>query len=111
MDAQLENVFPERGSSSLQISIGRHSLQAIQTTPRISGHISDTAPPPHHYHNPRIEEASASQNSKRRKTDDYSAASTPMAPSKRVPPTHAKFKSVPTLGIDMLPHMWLGFYM
>ena len=34
-----------------------------------------------------------------------------MVPSKRVPPTHSKSKSIPTLGIDMLGQMWLGFYM
>ena len=111
MDAQLENVSPERASSSFQNSLGRHSFHVIQATPHKSGHISENIPSTLQYRTPRLEEASMSQNTKRRKAEDYSAASTPMAPSKRVSPTHFNSKRVSTLGIDMLGQMWLGFYM
>ena len=33
MDAQLENVSPERGGSSLQVSLGDDYVQVAQTTP------------------------------------------------------------------------------
>ena len=106
MDAQLENVSPERGGSSLQISLERHSTHATQATPRQSIRISESTPPTLQYRNPRHEDASGSQTTKRRKADDYTATSTPKIPSKAIShPTHSK----PTFGIDMPSQMWLGF--
>ena len=112
MDAQLENVSPERGSSSLQMSLGRNSIQATQATPHKSIHISESTPPTLQYRNPRLDDASESQTTKRRKAEDYTATSTPKISSKyTTPPSHTKSKHTPTLGIDMLSQMWLGFQM
>ena len=112
MLAHLENVSPERGSSSLLMSLGRHSIQATQATPNKSVHVSESTPPTLQYRNPRLEDASESQNTKRRKAADYTATSTPIVTSKQAPPSsHTQPKRTTTLGIDMLGQMWLGFYM
>ena len=107
MDAQLENVSPERGGSSLQVSLGGDSIQGAQATPWKSVQIGEgtppTLPPPN---------ALESQTTKRRKAEDYTATSTPTISSKRTtPPPHSKSKRASTLGIDMLSQMWLGFQM
>ena len=109
MDAQLENVSPERGGSSLQISLEKNS---IQVTPHKSVHLSEGTPPTLQYHNPRMEDASESQNTKRRKANDYTATSTPPIPSKNTPSsTHTRIRKGSTLSIDMVGQMWLGFHM
>ena len=112
MDAQLENVSPERGGSSLQLSSERNSIQVAQMTPHKSTHISDSTPPTLHYRNPRLGDASESQTTKRRKADDYTATSTPTIPSKTIPPPpNTRSKRTATLGIDMIGQMWIGFQM
>lgn len=111
MDAQLENVSPERGGSSLQISLGRNSTHSPQATIGKSLHISEGIPSTLQYRTSRLEEASESQNTKRRKAADYSASSMPMVPSKKIPPSlHTTSKKTTTLGIDMLGQMWLDFH-
>ena len=108
MEVQLENVSPEYGGSSL----GRNSIQAVQATSRKSAHISENTPPTLLYRNPRLEDVSESQTTKRRKAEDYTATSTPNASSKHTTPSsNTKSKRAPTLGIDMLSQMWLGFPM
>ena len=112
MDALLENVSPERGGSSFQMSLGKNSTQPTQATPRKSAHISESTPPTLQYRNPRLEDASESQTTKRRKAEDYMATSTPKVASKHTTPSsNTRSKRVPTLGIDMLSQMWLGFPM
>ena len=108
MDAQLENVSPERGGSSLQMLLDKNSIQA---TPNKSVHISEGTPPTLQYRNPRIEDATESQTTKRRKIDDYTATSIPPMPSKTTPSsTYSKNKRGPILSIDMIGQMWLGFH-
>ena len=110
MDAQLENVSPERGGSSLQVSLERHSIQAAQEPSQKSIRIAESTPQTLQYRNPRIVDASESQTTKRRKAEDYTATST--LPSKTTPtPSSARSKRVATLGIDMIGQMWLGFQM
>ena len=110
INAQLENVSPERGGSSLQLSSERHSIQAAQLTPHKSTHVTDSTPPTLQYRNPLLGDASESQTSKRRKGDDYTATSTPKIPSKVTShSTQTKPKKTPTLRIDMSSQMWLGF--
>ena len=112
MDAQLENVSPERGGSSLQVSLGEDSIQVAQETPWRSIQIGESTPPTLPYRNPRTENASESQNTKRRKAADYSATSTPTLPSKSKPPlTHPRSKRLTSLGIDMIGQIWPGFHM
>ena len=112
MDAQLENVSPERRGNSLQISLERQPIQAAQDMSQKSDRITDNTPPTLQYRNPRITEASESQTTKRRKAEDYTATSTPHVSSKHHTPTsHTKSKGTSTLGIDMLSHIWLGFQM
>lgn len=112
MDAQLENVSPERGGSSLQISFERDIIQADQANSHKPTHIIASTPPPMSLRNPRIEDTSESHSTKRRKADDYTATSTPAIPSKAIlPPSHTRAKQRFTLGIDMSSHMWLGFHM
>ena len=112
MDAQLENVSPERGGSSLQVSIEGDSIQGAQATPWKSMQIGECTPPTLPYRHPRLEDTSGSQNSKRRKAVDYSATSTPTLPSKSTPlPPPTRPKRLTTLGIDMLGQLWLGFHM
>ena len=106
MDAQLENVSPERGGSSLQASLERHSIHAAQSSQK-SVHIADNTPPTLQYRNPRIGDILESQSTRRRKAEDYSATSTPRDSSKHTTPS----KRTSTLGIDMLSQMWLGFQM
>ena len=77
MDAQLENVSPERGGSSLQVSLGANSIQVAQATPSKTVPIGDGTPPTLPYRNSRLEDASESQTTKRRKAADYSVTSTP----------------------------------
>ena len=109
MVLQLENVSPERGGSSLQMSMENNS---IQVTPPKSIHLPEGTPPTLQYRNPRMEDASESQNTKRRKADDYTATSTPPIPSKHTPSsTHTRNRKGSTLSIDMVGHMWLGFHM
>ena len=112
MDAQLENVSPERGGSSLQVSLGGDSIQGAQATPWKSVQIGEGTPPTLPYRNPRLEDTSESQNTKRRKAADYTATSTPTPQSKSLPlPTPTRSKRLTTLGIDMLGQLWLGFHM
>jgi hypothetical protein len=112
MDAQLENVSPERGGSSLQVSLEKHSLQAAQASSQKSIRIADSIPPTLPHRHPQIRDASESQSTKRRKADDYTATSTPHGSSKHTTPsTYTNPKRMPVLGIDMLSHMWLGFQM
>ena len=100
MDAQLENVSPERGGSSLQVSLDRHSNPSQRLPPILPSR------------NPRLSDASESQTTKRRKADDYTATSTPTILSKLLPPSPStRSKRVGTLGIDMVSRMWLGFHM
>ena len=100
MDAQLENVSPERGGTSLQMSLGKNS---IKVTPNKSVHISDGTSPTLQYRNPKVEDASESQTTKRRKADDYTATSIPLLPSKHtLSSTHSRIKRGPTLSIDMI---------
>lgn len=106
MDAQLENVSPERGGSSLQISTERNFIQVVQATPRKSTHLFENTPPTLAYRN------LGEQTTKRRKSDDFTATSTPAIPSKGIlPPLHTRSRRITTLGIDMLGQMWLGFHM
>ena len=110
MDAQLKNVSPERGGSSLRVSLARNSTHGIQATPRKSIHIPEGTPSTLQYRNPRLEDASESQTTKMRKAEDYTATSTPKVSSKHnTPSTHTKSRGTSTLGIDMLSQMWLGF--
>ena len=112
IDAQLENVSPKRGGSSLQISFERHSIQAAYLTPHKSTHITESIPPTLQYRNPLLRDASESQTSKRRKGEDYTATSTPTIPGKVIShSTRTKPKKITTLGIDMPSQMWLGFSM
>ena len=112
MDAQLENVSPERGGSSLQLSLERQPPRAAQDISQKSVHIADSTPPSIQYRNPRLTDASESQNTKRRKAEDYTATSAPHVSSKlHTPSSHTKSKRTSSLGIDMLSHMWLGFQM
>ena len=112
MDAQLENVSPERGGSSLQISSEKHSVQGAQLTPSKSVHMTKNTPPTLQYRNPRFEDASESQTTKRRKADDYTATPTPTIPSKIIqPPSSTRSKRTATLGIDMIGQMLIGFHM
>ena len=112
MDAQLENVSPERGGSSLQVSLGGESIQGAQAPPWKSGQIGENTPPTIPYRNPRLEDTSESQNTKRRKVADYTATSIPTTQSKSLPlPTPTRSKILTTLGIDMLGQFWLGFHM
>lgn len=97
MDVQLENVSPERGGSSLQMSFGRNSIQATQATPCKSIHISESTPPTIQYRNPRLADASESQTTKRRKAEDYTATS----------PLHFQVSTLPHLhiqGPNVRPH-------
>ena len=109
MDAQLENVSPERGGSSLQLSYHRNSALAAHATSHKSTHITESTPPTVQYRNPRIEDASESQTTKRRKADDYTATSTPAIPNKPMSPPHTRSQRIATLGIDMMGKIWLGF--
>ena len=112
MDAQLENVSPERGGSSLQVLIGGDSIQATQATPWKSVQIGECTSPTLAYRNPRLEDTSESQNTKRRKAADYTATSTPANPSKSILlATPTRSKRLTTLGIDMIGQLWLGFHM
>ena len=106
MDAQLENVSPDRGGSSLQISSERDVIQADQVNVHKPTHIIASTPPPMSLRNPRIEDTSESHSTKQRKADDYTATSTPVIPSKAIlPPSHTRAKQRPTLGIDMSSHV------
>ena len=112
MDTQLENVSPERGGSSLQVSLGGDSIQGAQATPWMNVQIGESTPPTLAYRNPRLDDASESHHTKRRKATDYSVTSTPTNPSKSIPSlTHSKSKRSTTLGIDMVGQMWIGFHM
>ena len=112
MDAQLENISPERGGSSLQASLERHSIQAAQTSSQKSIRIADNTPPTLQYLHSMIGVVSESQSIKRRKADDYTATSTPHNSSKHIAPsTNTNSKRTSSIGIDMLSHMWLGFQM
>ena len=109
IDTQLENVSPEKGNSSLQMSLGKHY---IQTTSHKSVHISENTPTTLQYRNLRMEDASESQTTKRRKADDYTATLTPPIPSKNISSsTHMRIKKKSTLSIDMIGQMWLDFHM
>ena len=112
MDAQLENVSPERGGSSLQMTYERTPQQAAQAPINTSIHHTESIPQSLQYRNPRIEDVSESQSTKRRKAEDYTATSTPNIPHKSTPPTsNARARKTTTLSIDMTGHMWLGFHM
>ena len=112
MDAELENVSPARGGSSLHVSLGGDSIQGAQAPPWKSGQVGESTPPTIPYRNPRLEEASESQNTKRRKAADYTATSIPTTQSKSLPlSTPTRSKKLTTLGIDMLGQLWLGFLM
>ena len=112
MDAQLENVSPERGGSSLQVSLGGNSIQPAQTTSWKTVQIRENTPPTLAYRNPRLDDASESQNTKRRKAADYSITSPPSLPSNSIPSiSRTTSKRLPTLSIDMVGQMWIGFYM
>ena len=111
MDAQLENVSPERGGSSLQISSKRDIVQVAHVHPHKTTRNTTSTPPTMTPRNPRIEDTSESHSTKRRKADDYTATFTPIIPSKAILPPHTRSKQRATLGIDMSSHMWLGFHM
>ena len=103
IDAQLENISPERGGSSLQVSLERQSMKAVQEVSQKSIRIVDSTPPTLQYRNPRTGDASESQSTKRRKVDDFTATSIPHGSSKHTTPSH-HIPSNRTLGIDMLSH-------
>ena len=112
MDAQLENVSPERGGSSLQVSLGGNSIQPAQTTSWKTVQIRESTPPTLAYRNPRLDDASESQNTKKRKAADYSITSPPSLPNNSIPPiSRTTSKRLPTLGIDMVGQMWTWFHM
>ena len=112
MDAQLEDVSPERGGSSLQLTYEHRSKHSTPKDLFKHMHTTKNTPQSLQYWNPRAEDESESQNTKRRKAEDYTATSTPITSCKPTPtPSQARAKRVATLSIDMIGQMWLGFHM
>ena len=82
MDAQMENVLPERGRSSLQMLSDRIYIQAPKRP-----HTNPLTTPKalhQHYHigTQELWTPQRAKSQKKRKADDHTATSTPAIPSK-----------------------------
>lgn len=71
MDSQVENVSPEAGGNSLQLSLVEISKYVQQLVAPISLRLAKCTPPTQQYPNPSIEYKSESQSAKQRKDDGY----------------------------------------
>ena len=109
MDMQLEDVSPENGGSSLQLSSFQNEYAAIPNQAAISTtrldivNLADTTPATSHK-SPRKEATSDTQSAKRRR-NEAGRHTIPLGANKL---QHEKTKeAIPS--IDIVSHMWLGF--
>ena len=108
IDMQLENVSPEHGGSSLQISASQEEYMAVLNQAAVSldrldtFNTVDTTPPTHPHKSLRKEPANDTQSAKRRRSEGGRNA----IDSGTSQPQH-KREAIPS--IDIVSKMWLGF--
>ena len=108
MQLCMENVSPEHGGSSLQLSASQDEYMAALNQAAVSldrmdtFNIVDTTPPTHPHSHPRKEPATDTQSAKRRRSEGGRHAQE----SETNKPTHTREA---ILSIDIVSKMWLGF--
>ena len=108
IDIQLENVSPEHGGSSLQISASQEEYMAALNQATVSldrldtFNIVDATPPTYPHKSPRKELVTRTQSAKRRRSERGRHAHDSGASQ----PQHTR-EAMPS--IDIVSKMWLGF--
>ena len=110
IDMQLEDVSPEHGGSSLQISTSQDEYlaipnQAANSTAQLDIiNLAEATPPPNPHQNSRMETTNDTQSAKRRRGEGGSH--TLNSSTNNPQPTRAK-EAIPS--IDIASQIWLGF--
>ena len=110
IDMQLDNVTPERGGSSLQISVSQEEhvpaphRAAMMLDQLDTINLADATPPPHPHQSPRKESVNDTQSAKRRRSEVGGH------PHNSGSSTYQRMRTKEAIpSIDIVSHMWLGF--